>query len=148
MSEFTKHLGVLASAIDFATHAHEGQTRRDGITPYIVHPVQVMGLVRAGGLPEHLQAVAALHDVLEDTTTSVKDMRDAEIPDFVIETVEKLTKRKEESYQEYIRRVASDEDAAKVKMCDIFSNLMDQPSDHQVEKYMKAIPHLVRRKAQ
>ena len=57
-------------ALETALRAHSGQFRKDGRTPYIVHP---MGVVRhlvsdLGIRDPDLACVAALHDVLEDTS--------------------------------------------------------------------------------
>jgi (p)ppGpp synthase/HD superfamily hydrolase len=47
-----------------ATKAHEGQYRRDGVTPYIEHPKAVAARVKGD---EKAEMVAWLHDVIEDT---------------------------------------------------------------------------------
>lgn len=55
-----------------AAERHRGQTRKDGVTPYITHPVAVRRiLVVEGGItdPTELQA-ALLHDLIEDTATT------------------------------------------------------------------------------
>ena len=62
----------------FATERHKGQVRADG-TDYIAHPIRVSKLVsefkpsRNGNI---LAAGALLHDVLEDTYTSYKELCD------------------------------------------------------------------------
>lgn len=58
---------VLQRATQLATRLHEGQTRKDGKTPYITHPIRVMRtLERLGVTDEELLAAAVLHDVVED----------------------------------------------------------------------------------
>ena len=52
-----------------ATKAHEGQYRRDGVTPYIEHPKAVAARVRGD---EKAEMVAWLHDVIEDTKKEKK----------------------------------------------------------------------------
>lgn len=65
---------MLDSAISFAAVAHAGQVRKYTGEPYIVHPVEVMALVcRAGGKIE-MQIAAVLHDVLEDTVVSAREI--------------------------------------------------------------------------
>ncbi|MBE5739007.1 MAG: bifunctional (p)ppGpp synthetase/guanosine-3',5'-bis(diphosphate) 3'-pyrophosphohydrolase [Clostridiales bacterium] len=62
----------------FATERHKGQVRADG-SDYITHPIRVSKLVsefkpsRNGNI---LAAGALLHDVLEDTYTSYKELCD------------------------------------------------------------------------
>lgn len=60
--------GLAADAARFAAARHEGQVRRDGRTPYVVHPARVAALLREhGAADEDLQCAAYLHDVVEDT---------------------------------------------------------------------------------
>jgi (p)ppGpp synthase/HD superfamily hydrolase len=74
-------------AIALARKAHTGQTDKAG-HPYIDHPLRVMH--RLGG--EHEQMAAILHDVLEDTPTTVEDLRTVGCPEPVIAAVRALTK--------------------------------------------------------
>ncbi|MCU0432756.1 MAG: HD domain-containing protein [Bacteroidia bacterium] len=60
---------LLADAILFAAVCHNGQYRKDGKTPYINHPLEVMHhLVHLAEVTdEELLSAAVLHDVVEDT---------------------------------------------------------------------------------
>lgn len=65
--------------LDFATRKHAGQYRADGITPYICHPIKVAELVKQykkSSKIEHIIAAALLHDTLEDTYTSYRELID------------------------------------------------------------------------
>ena len=125
----------LASSI--ARTAHEGQFRRDGITPYITHPEAVAKSLEG----EHPDVIAAawLHDVLEDTDVSISDLKRAGIPVRVIEAVALLTRWDDQSYEDYLQCVAQDEIARKVKLADIRHNLSDAPTEKQIAKYGKAL---------
>ena len=57
--------------LEIATSAHEGQTRRDGVTPYIEHPKAVARRVHT----DDEKAVAFLHDIIEDTVYSKQNLR-------------------------------------------------------------------------
>lgn len=62
----------------FATEKHKGQMRDDG-REYITHPIRVSKLVREykpSWNSNILQAGALLHDVLEDTYTSYREIVD------------------------------------------------------------------------
>lgn len=58
---------LVRRAMMFARQVHYGQTRKDGRTPYLFHPVRVFNILRAAGerQPEVL-AAALLHDTMED----------------------------------------------------------------------------------
>lgn len=64
--------------IEFAKERHAGQTRADG-TPYINHPLRVSEIVakyKPSSNSNILKAGAILHDVLEDTYTSYRELID------------------------------------------------------------------------
>lgn len=119
-----------------ATQAHEGQFRRDGVTPYIKHPAAVAS--RAPKTPES-QAAGWLHDVLEDTELTREDLTREGIPDAVVAAVEALTKQGELSYEENLNRVAANELAKGVKIADMLSNLADSPTENQIRKYSRGL---------
>ncbi|HHY75679.1 MAG TPA: bifunctional (p)ppGpp synthetase/guanosine-3',5'-bis(diphosphate) 3'-pyrophosphohydrolase [Firmicutes bacterium] len=67
---------LLERAYEFASRAHEGQKRLSG-EDYIEHPVAVASiLVELQGDAETL-AAAILHDVVEDTSTKLEDIKAA-----------------------------------------------------------------------
>ncbi len=138
---------VVAKAQGMACEAHAGQTRRDEITPYIKHPAKVVDILtdwRWEYRDERLwcqMAIAWLHDVLEDTEFTAEDIRNADIPETVIRSVETLTKNPGEDYDAFIQRIvdSKDEDARQVKLADIVANLSDNPKPKQMIKYGKAL---------
>lgn len=141
---------IADKAIRMAKDAHAGQTRRDGVTPYIRHPEAVSRNVVWLGEREgwslatiyRRQAIAALHDVLEDTEFTEEDMRNADMPEEVIEAVKILTKVPGEDYQAFIARVIEHKDARWVKIADILANLSDRPTVKQMIKYGQALTAL------
>lgn len=65
--------------LNFATKKHAGQTRADGVTPYINHPILVADLLKKYKKSRNIDAIAAaalLHDTLEDTYTSYRELED------------------------------------------------------------------------
>lgn len=57
-------MSLLPRALEWAERAHTGQTRKDGVAAYLVHPLAVASLVlRFGGSQEQASA-ALLHDTL------------------------------------------------------------------------------------
>lgn len=55
------------AALTFAIEAHDGQMRKDDVTPYIVHPLSMAcDAIACVGATDELIATILLHDVCED----------------------------------------------------------------------------------
>ena len=67
---------VLDKAIVFATEAHEGQFRKGTQIPYILHPMEAAAIVGTMTTDNEVIAGAVLHDVVEDTDTTIDDIQD------------------------------------------------------------------------
>ena len=61
-------------AYEMAANAHTGQ-KREGGEPYITHPAAVAGLLVGIGMDTPTVSAALLHDVVEDTATTLEDVR-------------------------------------------------------------------------
>jgi hypothetical protein len=129
-------------ARSIATKAHEGQFRRDGVTPYIAHPRAVAMRLSLEGHDRATIEAGWLHDVLEDTEVTISELKRAGISERVIEAVVLLTRRDNQSYEDYLKGVASSPVARLVKLADIHHNMSDAPTDKQVVKYTKALAYL------
>lgn len=129
--------GMYKKALIFATKAHAGQKRTNG-NNYVVHPIRVSQEVHT----EKQRVCALLHDVIEDTKVTFSEI-ETEFGKDIAETVEALTHRKGESYQDYITRVLQNEDAIVVKIADICDNLSDSPSQRAIEKSAQALERLL-----
>lgn len=67
---------LIARALAKATAAHAGQIRNgSGGLPYIEHPRMVAATLAARGYADETLAAALLHDVVEDSDTTVEDLR-------------------------------------------------------------------------
>lgn len=124
-------------ALTFATLFHSGQKRRGG-EPYIIHPIRVS----QGVSGETEKVVALLHDVVEDTSCSFKDVYDYFGPE-VVRAVHALTRRPHESYKSFMYRIKDNDIATRVKVADIADNLNDDPTPHAIEKYAKGLDILI-----
>ena len=62
-------------AVDFATKAHEGQTRKWSNSPYIEHPIEVANIVKTMTNDEEVLSAAVLHDTIEDTDVPIEDIQ-------------------------------------------------------------------------
>ncbi len=90
---------LIARALAKATAAHAGQIRNgSGGLAYIEHPRMVAATLAARGYGEETLAAALLHDVVEDSDTTVEDLRD-EFDDTVADLVAALSD--DESIESY-----------------------------------------------
>lgn len=93
---------MIRDALEAAGRAHAGQVRNgSGGMPYIHHPVAVAERLAEDGFEEGTVAAALLHDVVEDSDTSVEDVR-RRFGERIAELVAALTD--DESIEPYERR--------------------------------------------
>lgn len=125
-------------ALEFAATKHIGTSRRNG-DAYIIHPIRVSQEVKT----EQQKIIALLHDTLEDTGTTLQEI----VENFgqeVAMSVEALSHRKDEPYDDYISRViAAGEDTIRVKIADIADNLSDSPTSKAIKQGAISITRLV-----
>jgi guanosine-3',5'-bis(diphosphate) 3'-pyrophosphohydrolase len=123
---------LLARAFDFAAQAHASQVRRSG-QEFIYHPWGAAKILAGLQLDEATLAAALLHDVVEDTETTVDELRTefgAEIATLV-EGVTKLTRVQfqsrehadAENYRKLIVAMAEDVRVILIKLADRLHNL-------------------------
>lgn len=80
-------MDLIDTARELARRAHQGQTRKDGVTPYIEHPLAVAATLSGYGYDDETVAAGLLHDVIEDTDVDAADL-DAAVGTRVRELVE------------------------------------------------------------
>ena len=114
-------IDTLEAADRLAERLHEGQVDKAG-EPYIGHPRGVARLTALFGGTLHQQLAALLHDVVEDTDCTLDDLRELGTPEPVIALIDALSKRPDESRDDYLTRVVANPDAIPVKRADIASN--------------------------
>ena len=105
-------------AIEIALQSHSGQTDKAG-APYILHCLRVM----IKGKNENEQIVGVLHDTIEDTEITAEYLSDNGFQQEIVSAVQCLTKIKNETEEDYIRKVQSNELAKKVKLNDLEDNM-------------------------
>ena len=110
---------MLERAIEIAVEAHKGQIDKGG-SPYILHPLRVMGNVDG----ESEKIVAVLHDVVEDSNWTFEALLAEGFSIEVIEALKSVTKNSDnEDYDSFIQRAIGNPIGRKVKIADIRDNL-------------------------
>lgn len=122
---------LFLDAISFAARAHEGQKRKDKLTPYAAHVMRVGVIVRhVFGLDDpRILTTAFLHDTIEDTQTDFDDIEERYGQE-IAQWVSLLTKNKklpeDERERVYLEGLNSAPWQVKVaKLADLTDNLLD-----------------------
>ncbi len=125
-----EHLNLqLSKAREIARNAHNGQCDK-AHQPYFLHPDAVSQIViknidsqaSSEEFKIHAMIVSYLHDVIEDTSITVDDLRKQEIPEVCIQAIETLTKKEGQDYWEYLSEIKRNELARVVKIADMMHN--------------------------
>lgn len=135
---------IVSRAKALAYRAHAGQTDKAG-RPYIEHVARV-----AAAVSDDLEAeaVAWLHDVLEDCETFASEVYG--FPGFIVGAVEALTRSCYNNPKNYYRIIRESRLATRVKLADIVDNsdeerlaLLDPKTANRLrKKYKKAMEAL------
>ena len=84
-------LAKLASALDLAIQAHQGQVRKSTTIPYISHPMAVASIALEFGASEDQAIAALLHDAIEDGGIQYAKLIEAQFGQHVHDLVQGCT---------------------------------------------------------
>jgi (p)ppGpp synthase/HD superfamily hydrolase len=136
-------LNSTEKALELALEAHIGQRDKAG-KAYISHPIRVMKNVDT----KQEKITALLHDVIEDSYLEFEEL-EKYFSDEVVRAVACLTKKENESYEQFIERAKENPIARKVKIEDIRDNLDLERLDElehedlvRIQKYHKSLQKL------
>ncbi len=134
----------LATAIAIAAKGFEKKNDKGG-SPYILHCLRVMNNVDGNDR----KIIAVLHDIVEDGVLTLEALYDCGFTYNIIIAIELLTHEKRIPYDDYIKKVALNEDARIVKLADLKDNSditrlkgLTKKDFDRMEKYHKAYIYL------
>ena len=123
---------LLHRAFEFSALEHAGQRRRSG-EEYISHPLEVASLVADMKLDDVAIAAGLLHDVVEDTLTTIESVRELFGPEIahVVEGVTKIStipfssseERQAENFRKMLLAMVDDMRVIMVKLADRLHNM-------------------------
>lgn len=122
----------IREAYEYAAEAHAGQTRASG-DDYVKHTVEVATILAKLGLDTVTIVAGLIHDTIEDTEASVRDVEKRFGPQVaaIVDGVTKLgriqfrsaTQRQVENYRKMLLSMASDARVILVKLADRLHNM-------------------------
>ena len=131
-------------ALKLMFEKHKNQIDKSGI-PYVFHPFHV-----AESMDDEVSTtVALLHDIVEDTDVTIEELSEMGFNKEVTDALQLMTHDKSVEYFEYIKIIATNPIARKVKISDLKHNSdltrlseITEKDLKRVEKYKKSIEYL------
>lgn len=134
-------------ALLISFNAHKDQVDKGGM-PYVYHPYRLAEQMNN----EFSTCVALLHDVVEDTNTTLDDLKSEGFPIEVIEAIALMTHEEEVPYLDYVGKIKTNPIASAAKLADLRDNSnyerlekVDEKVLQRAEKYKQAITILTGR---
>lgn len=148
--ELEAHSPMIHNAISFMKEKHAGQTRKATGLPYSTHPLAVSYIVSAYKKSKHLDELvtaALLHDTIEDTPTTHKELETKFSP-LVASLVQELTNDPDQmkkmgklAYQKKKLQYMSSYGLV-IKLADRLHNVSDHPTKKMLSDTLELMTHI------
>ena len=134
------YTNMTKKALKLCYDAHKDQLDKSGM-PYVFHPFHLAEQMD----DEITTIVALLHDIIEDSKYTLEDIEQMGFSKEAIQAIDVLTHKPEDTYMEYIEKVATNKIAKIVKLADLEHNsdktrldYLTEKDLHRLEKYAVA----------
>lgn len=135
------YTALTKKAMKVCFEAHKDQLDKTGL-PYVFHPFHL-----AEQMDDEISTICALlHDVVEDTDTTLEDLGEMGFPKEALEALALLTHAPEVPYMDYVREISRNPIATKVKIADLKHNsdvtrldFVDEWALKRNQKYSEAL---------
>lgn len=137
-------LDIIKKAYVYSAKVHQGQVRKSG-EPYLIHPLEVAGLLAQLRLDEASVVAGLLHDTVEDTLATIEEVRElfGDEVALIVDGVTKLSKfsapqalsqeeKQAENFRKMLVAMAQDIRVILVKLADRTHNM--RTLDHMSEE--------------
>ncbi|MEW6435503.1 MAG: bifunctional (p)ppGpp synthetase/guanosine-3',5'-bis(diphosphate) 3'-pyrophosphohydrolase [Myxococcota bacterium] len=137
-------LDIIKKAYVYSAKVHQGQVRKSG-EPYLIHPLEVAGLLAQLRLDEATIVAGLLHDTVEDTLATIEEIKElfGEEVALIVDGVTKLSKfsasqklsqeeKQAENFRKMLVAMAQDIRVILVKLADRTHNM--RTLDHMSEE--------------
>lgn len=145
----------IRKALRLAATQHDGQHRRDSLTPFIIHPIEVAMIVSEYTENEDVISSALLHDVLEDTQGCTYEKLKEDFGTNVADIVLSLTDKPwpnlswNEKHQKYLEDLKkSSDEAVLICLADKFSNVSTGPLNQDRVWYYQGVVEIAEERSQ
>ncbi|MCA9131619.1 MAG: hypothetical protein KDA45_00620 [Planctomycetales bacterium] len=117
MATTTRPTATIDDALELVVTHFRGMTDSDG-EPYVMHCLRVMMGVQGS----QAQQIAVMHDLVEDTEITLAELRRRGFAEEVVQAVDLVTHKPQDSYAEYVVRLKGNALARQVKLSDLQDN--------------------------
>lgn len=121
--------------LKFVKEKHKGQVRHSGEL-VVSHPIGVAEILKEAGYSEEYQMVGLMHDLVEDTDTTIEEMMELVNDESIVNGVISLTKTDGMSLEESIDNAKKDKYGKVIKGADRYQNAKTTYTDKNTQEFI------------